>query len=197
MCSTKTKLTDDQPVSHGKSLCKPYHDNQITPMFNDINVYGGHKNKDVLQTSQYTDNSFLITYAFIKSDPIGDVFHGKDDVGLLIADKPLFHKDKLQNTKPLDRPPIVPICLAAKDANFNNEKIMGVGWGFQYEESPASDPTRDPYVSSCMTNEVGPEKWRFEACNMQFIKENNWSCEKQKYPPNILGDIKLCNALFG
>ena len=198
ICSRRRTRTDTQPDPHPKSLCKPYRENQITPNFNHINVYGGHKDVDILKSSQNAKKSFSIASAFIKNDPFGGIlFLGKDDIGLLIANKPLFDKDKMKNTKSLDRPPIVPICLSPKDADLDNEKIMGVGWGSLYDETrPNEDPNEDPHVSSCMTNEVAPIDWRFEACNMQIIKTNNWSCEKHEYPPETSNDIGLCKALF-
>ena len=54
-----------------------------------------------------------------------------------------------------------------------------------YDESPGEDPTVDPIYSSCMTDEVGPEKWRFEHCDIQQLKKNNWSCEKTRYPDEV------------
>ena len=54
-----------------------------------------------------------------------------------------------------DKPLILPICMPDKDANFNNQELLGVGWGWTYDESPIGEPNRDPYYSTCMTNEVG------------------------------------------
>ena len=56
-----------------------------------------------------------------------------------------------------------------KDTDFNNQELLGVGWGWTYDESPIGEPNRDPYYSTCMTNEIGNKEWRFQACNMKQI----------------------------
>ena len=197
----KKKDPNDQPHPHIKALCKPYDQNQITPGFNDIRIYGGHMSLDGLQNDvESLKDIFDVTYAYILDGSIDlsktEAWATKYDIGMLITDINLFDKEKLKETDPNARPPMLPICLSAKGTNFNDEKIMGVGWGLIYEESPRNDPTKDPYYSSCMTNELGPTKWIFEHCDMQFIKNNNWACEKKKYPDAIKNDRALCKRLF-
>ena len=201
-CSLKNKDPNDQPHPHVKALCKPYDKNQITPGFNQIIIYGGHTDYKESQSDRNVKNTFRIPYVYIMDGAIDsstDKWKGKHDIGMLITEIPLFDKKKLKELKEstsLDRPPILPICLAAKASNLNNEKIMGVGWGLTYEESPSSDFTKEPFYSTCMTNEVGPDKWVFEHCDIQFLKNNNWACEKKKYPNLIKKNRDLCKKLF-
>ena len=199
ICPLKNKDPNEQPYPHTKALCKPYDQNQITPEFNDIRIYGGHMSIDGLESDPNWDEIFDVQYAYILDDSINLSIQGwvpKYDIGMLITELNLFDMEKLKETGPNERPPILPICLSAKNTNFNDEKIMGVGWGLIYEESPRNDPTKNPYYSSCMTNELGPTKWIFEHCDMQFIKNNNWACEKKKYPDTIKNDRDLCKRVF-
>ena len=187
-CPLKKKDPDAETHPHEKALCKSYDKNQITPGYNEIKIYGGLMNFDDLQSDNNRKNTFTISFAYIMdgaldNDGDSDEWNGKDDIGVLITENPMFNKKQLEETNPTDRPPILPICLAAKNSDLNNEKIMGVGWGLIYDESPESDSTEDPYYSSCMTNEAGPDEWIFNHCDMQFIKNNNWSCEKRNIQP--------------
>lgn len=188
----------EEKIPHKDSLCKMPSSNQIRSGFNDIDIYGGHMDREILKSSENEQNSFKVTHAFAKVDGSGKIDQMKD-VGVLTTDMPLFDKHILTNASPLDKPVIVPICLAAKDANFAKETIYGVGWGLMYQESPSdpTNPTNAPHYSSCMTNEVGSELWRYQACNMQQIIENNWSCEKRKSPPNMADQERAkCRELF-
>ena len=110
---------------------------------------------------------------------------------MLISDKLLFDEEKLKGYGPLDRPSMLPICLAAKDANFDNERVMGVGWGKMYDEAPENDKIWRPYYSSCMTDEVGPERWRFEHCEMKELNTDG-SCEKTKRPRDVTESKEIC-----
>ena len=196
---------------HPKSLCKkPYdHRNQITPGVNDITIYGGHKNIDGFEDRENAEYRFSTEHAFIKNGPSSVPpyqIESKDDIGLLVSDRVLFDMNTLKNVEPLDTPPIIPICLAAEDTDFSNEKITGVGWGLVYDESPTRTSNQDPYYSSCMTNEVGPEKWAFEHCDMNWIKneirvtdkitKEAWSCDKTNYPDKIKKDVDKCRFYF-
>ena len=199
-CQLKSDDPHEQPQSHPNSLCKPYHTNQITSGFNEINVYGGYMSIDKLESAENRKHSFIILYAFVKDVDVNNLHTGtafvKSDIAILISDRAFFEKSKLIDTMPLERPPMLPICLAAKDSNFNNEKIMGVGWGLIYDESPGDDPSVDPIYSSCMTDEVGPKKWRFEHCDIQQLKKNNWSCEKTRYPDEVEKLRSMCKNVF-
>ena len=211
ICPKKKEYSDAGPHPHLKSLCKKpyYRRNQITPGYNDITIYGGDKNLDKLKNPKNAKNKFSTTYAFIKNGPSSSPpyqIDAKDDIGLLVSDKVLFDKNKLLNLHFLERPPIVPICLAAENADFNNEKVLGVGWGLVYKESPTRTNNQNPYFSSCMTNEVGPEKWGFEHCDMDWIKKkikankvlrkDSWSCDKKNYPDDVEKDISRCKDYF-
>ena len=190
--------------THELSRCKKSsHQNQITPGFIEAKVYGGHKDTDELQSSENIENTFNIIMAFVKfssSSLYGSKSYmmvDKDDLAVLVTDRNLFDKEKLKNTQHLDRPPIIPICLAAENSNINNEKMFGVGWGLIYKKSPDEN---DPYYSSCMTNEVGPKDGIFEPCDMQFVKNNNWACEKNSLPVGKTGlnekDLLRCRNYF-
>ena len=131
-CALKSNDPNDQPQAHPNSLCKPYHTNQITSWFNVIKVYGGHMSIDKLESIENRKHSFAILYAFVKYVDVNNLYHprmavSKSDIAILISDRAFFEKTKLIDTMPLERPPMVPICLAAKDSNFKNEKIMWVG----------------------------------------------------------------------
>ena len=172
ICELKKDDPNDQPQPHLKALCKSYDQNQITPGFNKITIYGGHMSVDDIETDEGLEYIFYIEYAYVIDGAIEssrDTFNSKHDIGMLMTETPLFDKEKLSDAEPLDRPLILPICLAAKDSNFNYAKMMGVGWGLIYDESPTADSTEDPFYSSCMTNEVGPDNWIFDHCDMQFI----------------------------
>ena len=164
-CSLRKTDPDDKPKPHENAICKPYYQNQIISGYNQIEVYGGHMNRDELQNPENVENTYDIYYAYIMDGATDSYdFVGKLDIALLISDKSLFNTKELKNLSPVsfDRPQIVPICLAGKDSDFTKERIIGVGWGLIYEESYLdSDPTDDLFYSSCMTNEMGPEKWIF------------------------------------
>ena len=211
ICPWKLKSSDAGHHPVAKSLCKkPYHRrNQIFPGFNDITIYGGHKNLDELKNSKNAENIFRTTHAFIKNGPSSSPpyqIDAKNDIGLLVSDKILFDKNIFMNLNDLDRPPIVPICLAAENADFSNEEVLGVGWGLVYKESPIRSNNQNPYFSSCMTNEVGPDKWGFEHCDMDWIKseikvnnvikKESWSCNKKSYPDELEKDVTKCKNYF-
>ena len=205
VCTLRKRVPDSEPHPHEKALCIPSNENiffesyknQIRPGYNEIYVYGGEmdKTKYTITPSMEIHNQFKIEKAYAKNRLDNLRWDGKHDVGVLVTNKLLFDKEKLKkNINPFDKPPILPICLAGKTSELVDEKIQGVGWGLKYDASP--DP-KDPHISSCMTNEVGPPKWRFHNCNMQEIKKNNWSCEKQELPRSIPSeDRKRCKAFF-
>ena len=188
---------NEEPKPHKDSVCKPHDQNQITDGWNHVDVYGGHMNKDQLESADNAENTFTISYAYIKDI---DLSNGavspfdKSDFGILISDKPLFDKEKLKNHGPLDRPSMLPICLAAKDTYFDNEKVMGVGWGKMYDQAP-DDEHVDPYYSTCMTDEVGPKKWRFEHCEQKELKSDG-SCEKNDLPREVEVNKETCEKAF-
>ena len=192
ICPTLTvQAVDDKEHSiHGLSLCQLSNEkNQITPGFNEVKIYGGYKDKNRLTSSKNVKKTFNAEYAFVKFSATAEsvsVIHDKDDFALLVSDRPMFDKNKLnklylsERYGEIGRPPILPICLAAKNANIDNEKIFGVGWGSMYDLTPYDN---DPYYSSCMTNQAGPKDWTFEPCDMDFIKTYNGACVK-KGPPS-------------
>ena len=71
-CELKSDDPDDQPQSHPNSICKPYHTNQITPGFNEINVYGGYMSIDKLESVENRKHSFSILYAYVKDVDVED-----------------------------------------------------------------------------------------------------------------------------
>ena len=195
-CSSKLDDPDKDPQPHEKSICKPEYTNQITPKYNEMKIYGGHMNIDELQSDENRENHFIISYAYAKDIDLKNLKDPfvKSDIAILISNKGLFDHDSLKVTKPLDRPSMVPICLAAVDTNLIKKEINGVGWGLIYDESPKRP--QNPYYSSCMTNEVGPEDWRFEHCNWEQLKENQMSCRKDKYPDDVENNDLICKRAF-
>ena len=194
LCAT---LKED-PDRHQDALCKPRHHNQIVVGVNEIKVYGGSKDTRVFQSSMNKEYTFSVKTAFIMDDPKNDNFIGTTDIGILITDSPLFNKVQVAKSLLTDAtPPILPICLAAEDINFDEQDLYGVGWGWTYDESPKGETNRDPYYSTCMTNEVGKARWRFKHCNMKQIQKLKWSCEKNELPPDInKADLDRCKKYF-
>merc|ERR1712136_563299 len=60
-----------------------------------------------------------------------------------------------------------------------------------YDEAPENDKIWRPYYSSCMTDEVGPERWRFEHCEMKELNTDG-SCEKTKRPRDVTESKEIC-----
>ena len=190
-----------QPDAHQDSLCQPTFPalpmNQIKHGYNQIRVYGGSKDTTVLLSESNKKNSFSVKRAILWdtiSDPKTDVFKAQNDVGILFTARPLFDRNNLMKSLNIFqlandyRPPILPICLAKQDYNFDDQDLHGVGWGMRYHEYPKEPNPSDPRelrYSSCMTNEIGKEKWRFKACSMKQIHKLNWSCQKNELPPDI------------
>ena len=181
VCPTMSR----NPDVHKDAVCKLQGRklvNQIDPANNRISVFGGSRDITVLRIRL----EHRVEKAYLMMDPKNDDFMGTTDIGILITSIHLFDKEKLKTTLlPNSKPPILPICLASQDLNFDNEKLHGVGWGNRYDQSPKGKDPSNPYYSSCMTNEVGDKKWRFQACDMKQIIKNNWSCEKNELPPEF------------
>ena len=189
--------------AHEGSLCRPsstsFPINQIIRLTNNIEVYGGSnsiKNLD-LMSKFYVDRALLMDNI---PNPKSFTFKGEYDVGVLIVDRPFFNREYMKSKlRPNDKQPMLPICLAKKGYDFNGQVVHGVGWGSRYSESkqkPQTLPQRQPFHSSCMTNEIGEEKWRFKACNMKQIEDLNWSCEKSKLPLDVMKNRDRCKKYF-
>ena len=77
-----------------------------------------------------------------------------------------------------------PICLGALNAIIDHDQnITTVGWGDMYQEYPERDLSipnqkREPEDTTCTTNRNGPLFHRFKKCDIQFLRDNNWSCKK-------------------
>ena len=163
-----------------------------------LQFHGGSKDRSLLLALCADCWAHPSEKAFIMDDPKDEVFSGTTDVGLIISYLPLFDKEELKTTLSIDyKPPVLPICLAAQDFDFTDQDLHGVGWGWTYDESPKDTPIRDPYYSTCMTNEIGKEEWRFKACNMEQIQKLQWSCEKYELPPDITQELLVrCRRYF-
>ena len=191
--------------AHEDSLCRPTSTslprNQIMEGKNDIRVHGGSKDMTRLLKSPPFKVIKALVFDNIQDAKI-DHFEGKTDVGILITDRHLFDREYM-NAKlgPNDKIPILPICLAKKDYDFDGQVVHGVGWGTIYSEAEKNSlrsmrGLRDPFYSSCMTNELGEEKWRFKACNMKQIEDLNWSCEKNELPRDVKKNRYRCRKYF-
>ena len=179
---------------HPEAFCKPLDQNQVS-IFNKITLWGGYMDTEILLDSK---NEFKIKKALIYDNPQ----RNWADIGILFTKKLLFDRKKLLKLSEDSKPLILPICLASKDLNLADKSMHGVGWGRAYDESPTRDKTNpqssNPVYSSCMTNQMGNKDWRFQACNMDQIMKNNWSCEKKNYPPTNVRDYwNECQKLFG
>ena len=164
---------------------------------NEITVYGGSKDRTAVQSPLNYRNIHPAEAAFIMDDPQNDNFLATTDIGIVISQRPLFDPDQLKMSLLInDKPPILPICMAVKDLDFTNQDLHGVGWGLTYDESQEGKRPRNPYYSSCMTNELGKEEWRFKACNMEQIQRLHWSCEKNTLPTDINTDFLRCRKYF-
>ena len=196
----------DDPNTHKDALCKPSSQNQVIPGKNVIKVSGGNKDHTLLIGQWNVENQFEIVTAYILDDPGKNDFVGTTDIGILTSSRPLFDMKNLEGTMgAMAKPSILPICLGSKNYNFHGQNIHGVGWGATYDESPKPNPKRDPYYSSCLTNEVGKERWRFQACDMKHLQNTEtaklnklpWSCEKDKLPPDISHERRTrCGRYF-
>ena len=187
--------------AHEDALCRPsrtsFPINQIIKLKNNIFVYGGSNNiKNLESMFEFKVNTALVMDNIV--NPKSFTWREKYDVGVLIVDGPLFNREYMKSRiGPNDKPPMLPICLAKKDYDFNGQVVHGVGWGLRYDESEKNSgptlPKRQPYHSSCMTNEIGEEKWRFKACNMKQIEDLNWSCEKDELPLDVIKNRDRCD----
>ena len=176
-------------------LCRLQGQNEINVWKNFIEVLGGSSDRTTLEEG---DLKWMLEEndggAYVMNCP-SDKWIECTDIGIAIIpknnpnSKPFFNKDDLKLHRHLYRAPIVPICLTASYTDINLEKsIRGVGWGLRYEESPSS-LFSIPDFSSCMTNEVGEEEWKFKGCDMETIIDAGWTCEKGEYPPNYPVDM--------
>ena len=111
------------------------------------------------------------------------------DIGMAIISDPqnlFFDRTALSLMPNLENAKIVPLCLGAESVNIRNKEVLGLGWGIQYSEYPDIGSTRNPILSSCMTSEASPDKWKFQNCDMQRMKKNNkkGKCNKKDPPPS-------------
>ena len=191
-------------VLHPGAYCKTIDQNQVS-IFNEITLYGGDMDREKLiyrKNLRKLEKGFKIKKAIIYDTPKEDWA----DMGILFTKKLLFNHKKLLKLSGERKPLILPICLPSKDLNLADKSMHGVGWGLIYHESPVRDQRNpNPVYSSCMTNEIGNKDWRFQACNMVKIKNNNWSCEKKELPPMNVRMSRIeriaywyeCQKLFG
>ena len=187
---------------------------QITAK-NQVDTYGGDKSQHNYgrlraQNSPGTSRTGIIIKAekaFVKYEQdAASLNRPQYDIGILISSKPLYD-DKEHNR--------APICLAKLNAQIgNNQPITTVGWGRLYTEFPDrnfSDPTqvREPESTSCSTDKHGPKYSRFEKCDVNFLKNNDWKCQKftrgtstpkSSFPKNSSGhtvyDYGKCKKYF-
>ena len=85
-----------------------------------------------------------------------------------------------------------PLCLAAESQmteNFHHTgKIVTVGWGDRYSDFRLSpDPNGKPmeFTHSCSTNQYGPNKARFQHCNVNSFAKgpmDSWGCDRNSKP---------------
>ena len=192
--------------------CLESSENQIQPGKNTIVIAGGSNSANELDDLSHDFIGTLkwnINAAYIMDDNIWTY-----DVGTLELkeSETFFNKARLNMNTDIVYAKFVPICLGSsklsEKVDMSQTEFKGVGWGRQYEEKPSASYTqgvrdpRDPVYSSCMTNEVSPESWRFQNCDMKRIRKRLsntviWSCEKLKPPPGYEdGQAKQCQDYF-
>ena len=108
-----------------------------------------------------------------------------------------------------------PICLGAANAIIDNDQVITtVGWGVMYKEYPERDfsipnQKREPVRTTCTTNRNGPMFHRFKRCDIEFLRDNNWSCKKIPFikyrrprnselprTPSLAYDFDACEKYF-
>ena len=191
------------------------HDIDQITADNQVDIFGGDKSVDNYiklkgRDSRGTGSIGIIIKtekAFVKYDQDARSRNGPQyDIGILISSKPLY--DEQEHNR-------APICLAKLNAQIgNNQPITTVGWGRLYTEDKDRDPTdhnqvRDPEFTSCTTDKHGPKYSRFKRCDVNFLKNNDWKCQKfirgqspspSLFPRNSSGhtvyDYGKCKKLF-
>jgi hypothetical protein len=174
--------------------------NQIKPL-NRIIVHGGSRSADPDNPKWKPEDVFQIEEAVIMETLPRANWFESIDIGIVITPKlnPFFNKKRLKVPSKLMQAKIIPICLPATHYDFSHKIIHGVGWGLRYNESPkptGKTPSRNPLYSSCMTNHVGEEKWKFQSCDMKQIQDLDWSCEKQELPHDYEKNKNRCKEYF-
>lgn len=169
---------------------------------NIIQVDGGSPKREILDKEDRPLNleRWTIDYAYVMDGPQDTWTH---DIGILRTsnDESFFNKKDLEGKEKLSKlyhAKIVPICLTALTTDIYKEKtIRGVGWGLRYEETDESvSSIRNPVLSSCMTNEVGEENWKFKGCDMHEIVQAGYTCQKGNYPPNYQPKVQQCKQNY-
>ena len=151
--------------------------------------------------SHNDDYKYPVQHAYVMDGP-KHAFSEGIDIGIieLQATKPFFDETALKtNLKLQDEASVLPICLAAENYEFVHSSIYSVGWGSRYDELPEENANtrRNALFSSCMTNEVGKEEWKFQACDMAQIRKLGWSCNNKQLPPDMTeAEVVQCDKYF-
>ena len=184
-------MCGDATLEDERLECLEESKNQIT-QDNDILLRMGSNCATKRCRFKYKTKKYVEKYvqeAWIKYDESDSRSQGSFDLAILKSNDNLFNDgDKYIGT----------ICLAALDADMTKEEITTVGWGERYAEWPPRDfknayQTRAPTRTTCSTNQYGPEIYRFTACDITFLKNNKWRCNK-KVPKFY--DVLKCNQYF-
>ena len=114
---------------------------------------------------------------------------GGYDIGIIITEHAMkMNDDKYQEGY------VRPLCLPKISQNTNKEKATMVGWGVLYSHDDAL--LEDSKMSSCMTNEAGNIKNRFEVCDLNELKKNGYECKKEFPPDQPKKNEKLCEKIW-
>ena len=97
---------------------------------------------------------------------------------------------------------VLPICLPEPKTNIQWQKVSMVGWGFNFHHDmmkrPLTDarPVRDAQFSSCMSNQAGDLRYRFQYCDLSQIVANQNECIKSFPPDQPLENEKKCKTYW-
>ena len=181
--------------------CTGNGENEVVLGRNDIKVSGGSRDRTHTSFKQLGD----ITEAYV-IETSEETFMKDYDIGMAITtkSKPFSNKADFEGPaekvrKNLYKASVIPICIAARteDTALDTKDLKLVGWGPRYTETPTPIPpnTRSPLYSSCVTNEIGKNEWKFKACDMQELQKTRWLCERApKYPSNY--PYNKCKGYF-
>ena len=159
---------------------------------NRLTIYGGRKNQSDANWNNRGELGhyrWQVSHAYIMQNPhlpdtdIGIASIAESlpenlklfDQGALLLDFRSRRRNQIKTSR------IIPICLAKEKSDLSGKTLKGAAWGLEYEELRENNP-RNPEYSSCMTSELSLREYRFQNCDMQKIKANDWECRTDQAP---------------
>ena len=171
---------------HEKSIMIDNQTSANVPGFNEITVRIG--SKDFHEAIK-----IAVAEAYVFSTKFG---YRYPDLGLIITKTEI----NMQGAYPEQY--VSPICLPTINTTLTWKKVTMVGWGIEFNHDmmklPPSEarPVDQASNSSCMSNQAGVLKYRFQFCDLDQIVKNNYECIKS-FPPNQPpGNKKKCETFW-